>query len=265
MAAALQDARITASTAGNGRIIIGDSAGYVHIFNRNWLAVTFRAHAGAVAQCELLAATNHLVTIGSESDGGVGAGDLATSLKCWNLSKPTADGGGGGVSSFACVRTSKCAIGVAVALAVAENGQCAAVGYDNGGIQLFRGDVKAARPKDPETTLKYGVQQPIVGMAFKMSHKTLQLFVCTETTVAVYVLPDRAKETLVVLDRDCKSNRCCVMQQQQPQKLAIVGGGDGGQVNGAGMSAERHFMVGQDDVSYEHTQKTVVTKRVNNI
>lgn len=214
----------------------------MHVFDRNWLVQTFRAHVGAVALCELVVASNHLITVGREVEA-------TSTLKCWNLSKPTADSG---VASFACVRTSKCAIGGPVALAVADNGQCLAVGYDHGDIQLFRGDVKGTRPKEPEA-LKYGTQT-IVGMSFKMSHKMLQLFVCTETSVAVFVLPDRAKETLVVLDRDCKTNRCCAMQQQQH---AIVGGsgGGGGVVEGstgAGVLAERHFMVGQDDVSLKY-------------
>lgn len=222
LADALQDARITASTTGNNRIIVCDSAGMVHVFNRNWVATTFRAHAGPIALCALAGASNHLVTVGPSDDGP------SPALRCWNLSKPTAD------AAFPCVRTTKLAVGP-VSLAVAENGQCMAVGYENGYIGLFRGDVKSARPKEVDV-LQCGTE-PVIGMQFRVAHKaTLQLFVCSRKWVGVYLLPDQAKEVLVVLDRNCKTNRCCVMEQQHQ----AIGGG--------GSLTERNFMVGQDDV-----------------
>lgn len=60
----LQEADITCSTNGNNQIIICDSYGCVHIFDRNWEVCTFKGHNGRIELCDLSQQHNLLITIG---------------------------------------------------------------------------------------------------------------------------------------------------------------------------------------------------------
>lgn len=244
--------------------MVGDSTGRVHCFDANWqITATFRAHTGPVLLCQLAgtgtsgssgggrsgpnSVSNQqplLVTVGQSDDRN----PLAPQLCCWNLAKAAAaaaaavDG-----SVLMCVRTARLAA-QPISLAVSDNGQCMAVGYAEGAIQLFRADAPGKSGLAPWSRTDATMEAlelrcpgagTIVGMAFKLAHRTLQLFVCGELVVAVFVLPGAGlADTLVVLDRlkEGKRNRCCVMQRPE-------------QTLGGGTLAERHFMVGQDDVS----------------
>lgn len=267
LAAALQNAHITATATGHNRIVVGDSDGRIHCFDSNWhVTATFRAHAGPVLLCQLAGTGSGsspsesgssnsansqqplLVTVGQSDDRN----PLAPQLCCWNLAKTVAAttvGAGDGVP-LACIRTAQLAA-QPVSLAVSDNGQYMAVGYANAAVQLFRTDTPGKSALTPWSRsaamealdLKCPGAGTIVGMAFKLAHKTLQLFVCGEHLVAVFVLPGAGlAETLVVLDRleSGKRNRCSVMQRPE-------------QTLGGGTLAERHFMAGHDDVSAPRT------------
>lgn len=60
----LQEADITCSTNGNNQIIICDSYGCVHLFDRSWAVSTFKGHTGPIHLCELSHQHNLLITIG---------------------------------------------------------------------------------------------------------------------------------------------------------------------------------------------------------
>lgn len=59
-----QEATITSATNGNNQIIICDSFGFIHVFGRNWDAVSFKGHDGAIPLCQLARQHNLLITIG---------------------------------------------------------------------------------------------------------------------------------------------------------------------------------------------------------
>lgn len=60
----LQDAEITCTTSGNNQVIVCDSYGCIHLFNRNWDVITYKAHDSAINLCELLHHHNLLITVG---------------------------------------------------------------------------------------------------------------------------------------------------------------------------------------------------------
>lgn len=60
----LKEATIKCTTNGNNQIIVCDSYGCVHIFDRNWEASTFKAHVGPIELCELSRQHNLLITVG---------------------------------------------------------------------------------------------------------------------------------------------------------------------------------------------------------
>lgn len=59
-----QDASIKCTTNGNNQIIVCDSYGCIHLFNRNWEASTFKGHDGSIELCELSRQHNLLITVG---------------------------------------------------------------------------------------------------------------------------------------------------------------------------------------------------------
>lgn len=114
-------------------------------------------------------------------------------------------------------------------IAVSENGYYMAIGFDRGSVSLYRGDISRDRKKNLKT-ISTG-SAPITGIAFKQHGKTAQMFVCSDSGVIVYSLPNKDKEIKTVLDKKAAERRCCALQ-------AAPHG-----------SSETHFMVGCDDVS----------------
>lgn len=124
------------------------------------------------------------------------------------------------------------------ALAVAENGQYMAIGFDRGSISLYSGDISKDRSKTLKT-LSCGIAS-VTGIAFKAQSKVMQMFVCSDTGVVVFNLLGKDKETKMVLDKEPSAPTGC-SGMQTIGGTAISGG-------------EAHFMVGRDDV------RDVVTK-----
>lgn len=243
--AALRGAEIASGTCGNGRIIICDSFGLVHLFDRNWSAKTFRAYGpNPFMMCELIASCNCLVTVGYESSDN---GSLSPTLKCWNLNKPMAANTTSTEEIVFQSERKSVLLNNPVCLSVADNARGVAVGYPDGIFQLFRGDVRGTRSKDAEK-LQCGTAT-VVGMAFGGGHKWTtdpnkdmqHLFVCTTELVAVFAFSDKDLVVMTVLERKCDSaNRCCVMQRETPPSLSR-----------SATNTEGLFMVGQDKVGLD--------------
>ncbi|KAJ6646297.1 Vacuolar protein sorting-associated protein 11 like [Pseudolycoriella hygida] len=220
VAKALKDATITSSTNGNNQIILCDSLGLIHLFNRNWDVISFKGHDGCISLCELATQHNLLITVGDDENGSVPV------FKVWNLSKTTR-------STVSCLRTVRTALQKPTALGVSENGQFLAIGFDRGSISLYRGDISRDRSKNMKT-LSGGISA-ITGIQFKQCGKVVQMFVCSDSGVLVYNLEHKDKEPKIVLDKTCEPTRCCALQKSS-----------------IGLS-ETHFMVGRDDAVYCYT------------
>lgn len=63
-----QDATITSSTNGNNQIVLCDSMGSIHLFNRNWDVTSFKGHDGCISLCEMATQHNLLITVGVISE-----------------------------------------------------------------------------------------------------------------------------------------------------------------------------------------------------
>lgn len=158
-------------------------------------------------------------------------------FKVHNLSKPTAD------RDFPCVRSVKLSLQKPTALAVSDNCLFMAIGFDRGIISLYSGDISRSRSITAQT-LNCGTSA-VVGMAFRLLHKSMQLFVCSDSGVYVYMLSDKAKDTPVVLDLIPKyPTRCCLLQIPQH-----------------GVASEGHFMVGRDDVTIFFVNLTIFSSQ----
>lgn len=105
-----------------------------------------------------------------------------------------------------------------------------AVGFERGVISLYRGDISRNRSITAQT-LNCGTSA-VVGMAFRLVNNTMEMYVCSDSGVFLYMLSDKAKDTPMVLDQVKDASRCCLLQSPQH-----------------GVSGDGHFMVGRDDVS----------------
>lgn len=151
--------------------------------------------------------------------------DISTvpEYKVWNLGKAHKNG------AVLPLRTVKIALQKPTAVAVSENGQHLAIGFDRGSISLYRGDISKDRSKTHKT-LSAGIS-PITGIAFNQCGKICQMFICSDSGVLVYNVQSKDKELKTALDKTCAPTRCCTLQ------------------NSSSTSADAHFMVGRDDVS----------------
>lgn len=145
--------------------------------------------------------------------------DTIPVYKVWNLTKVTKNSG------LLCLRTTKILLQKPTTLAVSDNGQYLAIGFDRGSISVYRGDICKDRSKTHKT-LSAGIS-PITGIAFKQCGKIFQMFVCSDSGVLVYNLQNKDKEIKTTLDKTCEPTRCCALQTS---------------------SNDAHFMVGRDDV-----------------
>uniref|UniRef100_A0A336K2Y2 Vacuolar protein sorting-associated protein 11 homolog n=1 Tax=Culicoides sonorensis TaxID=179676 RepID=A0A336K2Y2_CULSO len=214
---ALAEAKITSTTCGNNQIIICDNEGQIHIFYKSWQEIRGRGHESSIPLCSISLQTNLLVTVGNEENG------LEPIYKVWNLTKANINTG------LHCMRQVKIPMPRPCALAVSDNGQFLAIGFDRGNILLYRGDIGRDRNKTPKSIV--AGTSSIVGMAFKQYDKTTQMFVCSNSGVYVFNLISKDKENRLILDSESSIMRCCALQS----------GYDG------------QFMVGRDNAIWIYT------------
>lgn len=117
------------------------------------------------------------------------------------------------------------------AIAVSENGNYFAIGFDRGNVSLYRGDISRDRSKNIKSIMAGSTQ--ISGIAFKQHAKSMQMFVCSDSGVVVYTIQNKDREVKTVLDKSVSPARCCAIQT-------------------AYASNETNFMVGRDDVCIQN-------------
>ncbi|XP_055374112.1 vacuolar protein sorting-associated protein 11 homolog [Condylostylus longicornis] len=215
--AALQGSQVTCYASGRGQNIICDSQGGIHVFGRNWEFTSFKGHDMSINLCALSIQNNLLVTISGEEINEV--------FKVWNLSKITKNCGAPCLRKVTAELLQK-----PTALAVTDNGQIMAIGYELGYISLYRGDIG----RDNTKILKKFKcsKSAIVGIAFQLQEKNINMFVCSDTCIVVYNLKSKDKEIKTVLDENCSPTRCYALQ------------------NHPETGNELSFIVGRDDAIY---------------
>ncbi|XP_076437584.1 vacuolar protein sorting-associated protein 11 homolog [Babylonia areolata] len=168
----LKEVNISACTSGRGHLIIADFEGNVFFINRQLSLTTFKAYEIRVSHIHQMKQHNLLVTIGEDEQG------VNPIIKVWNLDKMDK-----GIPS--CTRLTR-AIPAnkptpVTCFTVHENLNFMAVGFENGAVLLFKGDVTRDRHSKPRVVHEAG--QPVTGLAFRSSGKDVFLFVVTEASI----------------------------------------------------------------------------------
>lgn len=111
-------------------------------------------------------------------------------------------------------------------MCVHEGLQLLAVGFMDGSLILYRGDITRDR-SSRQKVLKDG-NSPITGLSFRSTSNTTLLFVATTTSVLLYNITHKDKEHKILLDGMGSAFKCSVLAE------SIQDG---------------HFMIGRNDVS----------------
>ncbi|XP_047535225.1 vacuolar protein sorting-associated protein 11 homolog [Vanessa atalanta] len=197
IAECLQDTNVTVATSGNNHVILCDVTGWAHLISRSWEITSFKAYDLTVSLAQQLPHDPYLVTIG-ENEAGV-----TPLIKVWDWSRVDRHG------NPQCVRTSRAVPShmyptQATALAVHDNKNLLAVGFQDGSVTLYRGDIARQRSGKMKTLPDTG-SSPITGLAFKGADK---LFVVSRACVMVCWT---SSERCTVLDAMGAAPACSVL------------------------------------------------------
>lgn len=222
IAETLKDAKVSVATSGHGHLVFGDTEGNIHLVSRLFQVTTFRAYELNVQLAEQLRNIALLVTVGEDEPG------INPVVKVWNLDKLDKQG------HPMCVRISRAIPHnkptPATALSVYDSLNLMAVGFSDGSILLYRGDVTRERT-NKQKVLKDG-NSSITGLAFRTTAKLTYLFVATMNNVYLYNITMKDKEQKIHLDGMGCRRHCSVLAESVQ---------------------DSHFMIGRNDAVYCYT------------
>ncbi|CAH4030160.1 unnamed protein product [Pieris brassicae] len=205
IAECLQDTHVTVATSGNNHVILCDLTGWAHLISRSWEITSFKAYELIITHAHQLPHDTLLVTIGEDETG------VTPLIKVWDWSRVDRHG------NPKCVRTSRAVPShmfptPATALAVHDNKNLLAVGFQDGSVSLFRGDI--ARQRGKMKTLSDTGTSPITGLAFKDTDK---LFIVSRNCIMVSYVNS---EKCVVLDSMGAVAGCSVLADRHRLTVA---------------------------------------------
>ncbi|XP_015430212.1 PREDICTED: vacuolar protein sorting-associated protein 11 homolog [Dufourea novaeangliae] len=222
IAKALGDAQVTAATSGNGNLVFGDNIGNVHLVNGTYDVTTFRAYEITLTLAQQVQHSTFLFTIGEDEPG------CNPTIKVWNIAKADKQ------LNTICVRISRAIPNYravpATALCVHTSLTTMAIGFEDGSIMFYRGDLTRERKNKikvlKDTTLS------ITGLAIRSTDKQDHLFVATPNSVFLYDVTVKDKEFKFTLDTMGCERKCSVLAESMQ---------------------DSHFMIGRDDAIYCYT------------
>ncbi|KAF4524978.1 hypothetical protein B566_EDAN011906 [Ephemera danica] len=219
---AIKEAKISSSSSGHGYLVLGDSKGNVHLVNRLFHVITFRAHEHKICLLQQLQHVGILVTVGEEESGG------SIVIKVWDCDRNDKHG------VPVCIRVSRYPSVTAevTVLSVHEHKNLLALGFSDGSIMLLRGDITQERAAKM-SILKDSTNSAITGLAFRTTARQTHLFVASENQVYLYNITTKDKEQKIHLDSlGCERNCSALSTDTAP---------------------ESHFMIGRNDAIYCYT------------
>nr|XP_008196910.1 PREDICTED: vacuolar protein sorting-associated protein 11 homolog [Tribolium castaneum] len=217
-----KESKVTVTCSGNNHIVLGDSNGQIFLCSRSWHVRTFRAYELTVELAHQLRNSPLLVTIGQDETG------INPLIKVWDTSRFDKNG-----TPFCC-RISRAIPGNrpvhASCLCVHEGAQLMAVGFVDGSLVLYRGDI--TRDRSSKQKLLRDASSTVTGLAFKTTSTNIFLFLATDSAVMVYNITHKDKEVKFHLDNIGCAKKCSVLAESM---------------------IESHFMVGRNDAIYCYT------------
>lgn len=159
---------MSCGTNGRGCFYVGDSDGAVHVITRQLQAKTVaEAHLKGIIQISQCKQSAFLFSLGEDEIA-------AYSLKVWDTSLVEQDPMRSRLSLKSVIRLSR--VKPPTYFAVHENLMLLAVGYEDGEIQLYRGELTRGRSIKPKILQREGEHGCVTGLAFKTMDRSIILF-----------------------------------------------------------------------------------------
>lgn len=210
----LKDKKVVASSSGNGHLVFGDSEGGIHLVKRGFNVTSLSAFVLRVCHVQMMQQASLLVAIGEDEPG------INPLIKVWNIEKLDKQG------LPMCVRISRAIPNnrpVPVSeFCVHENLSLIAVGFSDGSIVLYRGDITRDRSSKPKV-LRDGGMQPVSGLAFSSTSKLMYLFVATTSSVFSYNITIKDKEEKIDLDKKGCESHCSTSSESTHDPQFMIG------------------------------------------
>ncbi|XP_060522802.1 vacuolar protein sorting-associated protein 11 homolog isoform X2 [Cylas formicarius] len=214
-----KESQVTTTSAGNNYLVLGDSLGQIYLISRSWYIRSFRGYELRIDCSQQLRNSPLLVTIGQDESG------VNPLLKVWDVSRLDKNG------IPYCHRISKVLPGsrpIQVSVLTVHDGlQLMAIGFVDGSLLLYRGDI--TRERSCKQKLFKDHSSEITGLAFKSLATNTFLFVSTDRSIIVYNIFQKDKEQKCHLDNIGCAKNCSVLAES---------------------FQECHFMVGRNDAVY---------------
>nr|XP_054754971.1 vacuolar protein sorting-associated protein 11 homolog isoform X1 [Lytechinus pictus] len=215
--AKLKDIDITTCASGRGQVTLGDSEGNLLFLDRNLDLDGFKAYELRVTHIHQLKQHNIIFTIGQDEAG------INPVIKVWNLDKRDKS------NNPSCSRITRALPGSNVtanvtAIAVSENLNMMAIGFQDGTVTLFKGDVTRDRhSKSPKVVHKGRTQ--VTGLAFRHTQRSNVLFVSTEDAIIACHIGTKDVRTETLDHHGCSSH-CAVMSDATQDHQFVIGRND---------------------------------------
>ncbi|XP_019628396.1 PREDICTED: vacuolar protein sorting-associated protein 11 homolog [Branchiostoma belcheri] len=206
---------ISVCASGRGQILFLNSLlhyeGNIHFLNRNLELSTFKAYELRITHLCQVKQQGILVTVGDDEPG------TNPIIKVWNLEKRDKAG------NPTCSRIVRAVPGKesspVSALAVHENLNLMAVGFQDGTVVVYRGDV--TRDRHSKSRVIHHTAGAVTGLAFRQAAKVNHLFVVTKDSVQSYNLT--AKDHKEELDAFGCEPRCSVLSDTSQDNQFVIG------------------------------------------
>ncbi|XP_017782805.1 PREDICTED: vacuolar protein sorting-associated protein 11 homolog [Nicrophorus vespilloides] len=208
-----KDAPIAVTTSGNNHLVVGDATGQIHLISRSWQVTSFRAYELTLQFAQQLRNSPLLITIGEDEQG------VNPLIKVWDTGRPDKSG------SPYCTRITRAipnnrAVQVS-ALCVHDNMQMMAVGFVDGSLILYRGDI--SRDRGSRQKILREASSTVTGLAFKTTANAVYLFVSTENSIYVYNVTYKDKEIMSTLDNiGCRRNCSVITESVQETQFMVA-------------------------------------------
>lgn len=208
----LKEFDVTTCTSGRGHIICGDGEGYCHIITRQLEILTFRAFDRHVLHVHQVRQSGILVCVGEDDEG------INPLIKVFSLDKKDYHG------IPICTQVLRAVYGnnpsPVTVIAVPDNNMNLAVGFQNGNVILYKGDVARER-YNSKPKLCHEDQNPISGLIFRTMGRYNHLFVVTTNDIYSYNLLSKENEKCHVDSLGCPP-RCVTMTDSKQDSLLVV-------------------------------------------
>ncbi|KAJ8321881.1 hypothetical protein KUTeg_000352 [Tegillarca granosa] len=203
----LKDINVSACVSGRGQLVIGDHDGFLYLITRQLEMIMFKAYEIRVSHLYQMKQHNLLISIGEDEQG------VNPLIKVWNLDKTDKD------QVPLCTRITRAIPGnkptPVTCLSVHENLNWMAVGFENGSVVLFKGDVTKDRHSKVRTI--HENQKPITGLAFKTSNKNTILFIVTDSNVISITIQSKQDQKAVYFYQPDGRGPCLAFEGEKLQ------------------------------------------------